>query len=308
MINFFPTVLGLAFWLPVSAKCQASPPARSGTIQLLLDNEVVASQRMPLPAGARGQVYVGVPYPGAVQAAGPVRVRVHTVGTTAFCIGSEFSTAGQTVKYRRRSQVSYPQLDGASWQTLNAQLKQRYLALRPAVFRLDDVRQVTVAEYKQAGFPVESIFPANNLSVNQITVFTRGSQVRLLCFANDESEQVDRGGRLNRPGCGDSLYLGPLYYAVRQQRFVRPAQVLQPGFQRQVQAFARQYLAATYHLTPAEQRTLALTLAYPASVDYVPDQVNGLVLDYCQVELKPGIRKDLAVVVSKELAAVNMLE
>lgn len=306
MTSFFPVVLGLALWLPAPAKPPASPLARTGTIQLLVDNEVVASRHVPLPAGARYQVYVGVPYPGAVQAVGPVRVR--TVAATAYCIGSEFSTAGQTVKYRRRSQVSYPQLEGAGWQGLNAQLKQRYLALRPAVFRLDDVRQVTVTEYKQAGFPVESSFPANNLSVNQVAVFTRGSQVRLLCFANDESEQVDRSGRLNRPGCGDSLYLGPLYYAVRRQRFVRPAQVLQLEFQRQVQVFAKQYLAATYHLTPAEQRTLALTLAHPASLDYVPDQVNGLVLAYCQVELKPGVRKDLTVVVSKKLAAANILE
>jgi hypothetical protein len=72
--------------------------------------------------------------------------------------------------------------------------------------------------------------------------------------------------------------------------------------------FAKQYLTSTYHLTPAEQRTLALTLAYFASLYYVPDPMNGLVLEYCQVELKPGIRKDLAVVVSKELAAANMVE
>jgi hypothetical protein len=63
-----------------------------------------------------------------------------------------------------------------------------------------------------------------------------------------------------------------------------------------------------YHLTPAEQHALALTLASPASVDYVPDLINGLELAYCRVELKPGVSYDLTVIVSKELAAANILE
>lgn len=308
MTRFFAAVLGLTLCLPAPAKLPAAPPARTGTIQLLLDDVVVATQRVLLPAGVRSQVYIGTPYAEHGQAVGPVRIHQHTVTATAYCIGADFSPDGTTARYRRRSQVSYPQVEGTGSQALNVQLKRRYLAARPAVYRLDDVGQVTAAEYRQAGFPVVGTFPANTLSVRQVTAFTRGSQLRLLCFANDENEQVDRGGQRNRPSCGDSLYLGPLYYAVQQQRFIKSTQLLRPAFQQRVWAFAARYLTTTYHLTPAEQHMLALTLASPASVDYVPDLINGLELAYCRVELKPGVSYNLTVIVSKELAAANIIE
>lgn len=308
MMTFFSIAFKLVLRLAVATPPAAVPPVRTGTIQLLLNDVVVATQRVPLPAGARSQVYVGTPYAGPGQAVGPVRVRLRTVTALAYCIGADFSPDGMTARYQRRSQVSYPQLEGVGWQALNAQLKRRYLTVWPTVYRLDDVGQVTAAEYRRAGFPVMGIFPANTLSVSKLTVFTHDSQLRLLCFDNDEREQVDQRHQPNQPGCGDSLYLGPLYYAVQQQRFIRSTQVLRSAFQRRVWAFAVRQLTNDYHLTPAEQHILALKLARPARLEYVAESMNGLVLAYCRVELKPGVSRDLTVIVSKELAAANILE